>query len=74
LRTRGTMKDARPWRHLGHGARMRPRAQVLRQQWRIWMFLVEIFEDRERLRKRRAAGVDQRRPRLRMSFWYSAAN
>src|ERR1051325_5973605 len=33
--------------------------RVFRQEWRVWMFLVEIFKDSERFKKYRAVILDQ---------------
>ena len=47
--------------HLREGAYMRACAQIHRQQRRLRIFLLEVFENRKRLHQRRAVAVEQRR-------------
>ena len=48
-------------RHLTKRPHMRACAQVHRQERRLRIFLLEVFEDRKRLHQRRAVAVEQRR-------------
>ena len=47
--------------HLREGAYMRACAQIHRQQRRLRIFLLEVFEDRKRLHQRRAVAIEQSR-------------
>ena len=44
--------------HLGEPAYMRPCAEIFRQEGRLRIFLLEIFEDRKRLHHGRAVAVE----------------